>query len=88
MPETMQTLDLMTQPQIQAQQVVWENPYMRSAPAEMTHHQKNNPQNQQRTQQSQPQIRMSDAEIRRAADKVFKLVQEKIVTERRRIGRM
>jgi len=87
-PETMRTLDLMTQPQIQAQQVVWENPYMRSAPAEITHHQKNNPQNQQRTQQSQPQIRMSDAEIRRTADKVFKLVQEKIVTERRRIGRM
>ena len=87
-PETMQTLDLMTQPQIQEHQVVWQNPYMRSAPMEMTHHQKNNPQNQQRIQQSQPQVRMSDAEIRRAADKVFKLVQEKIIKERRRIGRM
>lgn len=84
-PETIQTLDVITQPQIQQQQVVWQNPYMRSAPSEMTHHQQSS---QSKTQQSQPQVRMSDAEIRRTADKVFKLVQEKIIAERRRIGRI
>lgn len=84
-PESMQTVEVVTQPQIQ-NQVVWQNPYMRSAPSEMTHHQKKNMQ--QKALQNQPQIHMSDAEIRRTADKVFKLVQEKIVQERRRIGRL
>lgn len=83
-PEPMQTVEVVTPPQLQ-QQVVWQNPYMRSGPSEMTHHQKNTPV---KTQQSQPQPRMSDAEIRRTADKVFKLVQEKIIAERRRTGRL
>ena len=83
-PEPMQTVEVVTPPQLQ-QQVVWQNPYMRSGPSEMTHHQKNTPA---KTQQSQPQPRMSDAEIRRTADKVFKLVQEKIIAERRRTGRL
>ncbi|MBQ3076575.1 MAG: hypothetical protein IJC43_01830, partial [Clostridia bacterium] len=86
-PEPMQTLDLMTGPQIEQQQIVWQNPYLRSAPTEMSYHRKNDPQKPQPAQPTQPQLRMSDAELRRAADKVFKLVQEKIIAERRRIGR-
>ena len=85
-PESMQTLELVTKPQLQ-EQVVWQNPYMRSGPTEITHHQKNAQKNAQQQQRQQPQTRMSDAEIRRTADKVFKLVQEKIIAERRRIGR-
>lgn len=84
-PESMQTLDLMTEPQIQ-EQVVWQNPYMRGAPAEMTYRQKNAPGKDPR--QSSQSVRISDAEIRRTADKVFKLVQEKITAERRRTGRI
>ena len=33
-------------------------------------------------------VKLSDAEIRRTADKVFKLVEERIRKERRRIGRI
>ena len=66
------------------EQVVWQNPYMSAGPTQMTYKQK--PAAQQR--QSAQQVRISEAEIRRTADKVFKLVQEKIISERRRSGRM
>lgn len=83
-PEPMQTLAQIPQPPQIEEQIVWQNPYMRAGPAETAHRQK--PPAALQGQQP-PQARVSDAEIRRTADKVFKLVQEKIIAERRRIGR-
>lgn len=83
-PGPMGTLSQLPQPQLQ-EQIVWQNPYMRAGPAETTYRQK--PQAAHR-EQFQPQARVSDAEIRRTADRVFKLVEEKIKAERRRIGRI
>ena len=81
-PESMQTLNQMSQPQIE-EQIVWQNPYMRAGPVDTVHRQK-----PAAARREQPQPRISDAEIRRTADKVFKMVQEKILAERRRIGRV
>lgn len=65
------------------EQTVWQNPYMRAGPVEMDCRQKPAAVHRER-----PEPRISDAEVRRTADKVFKLVREKILTERRRIGRI
>lgn len=85
-PASMQTVELPTAKEQQQQQtIVWQNPYMRKGPVEMT---QKPTQGQKRQQDAGPsQTRISDTEIRRVADKVFKLVEDRIVLERRRIGR-
>ena len=82
-PESMQTINQMSQP-LEQNQIVWQNPYMRGGPVSTDYRQKPAPA---RREQPQPQVRISEAEIRRTADRVFKMVQDKIVSERRRIGR-
>lgn len=84
-PPTMQTVELVTPAQMEPQ-VVWQNPYLRSGPSEMTHHQKGS--KPPAGAAARPQARISEAEIRRTADRVFRLVQEKIAAERRRTGRL
>ena len=85
-PGSMKTLDQMSPPPVN-EQVVWQNPYMRSAPSEMTLRSKK----KEVPQQSQPaprpqQMRVSDAEIHRMADQVFRIVKDKIRQERRKMG--
>ena len=63
------------------------SPYSRNMESLEFKEKKNNNNNEQNTAQK-GSVRLSDAEIRRTADKVFKLVEERIRKERRRIGRI
>ena len=53
------------------------------APAPMTYRER--PQRQEQTQ-AQQSIRISDAEIRRTADRVYQIIEDRIRRERRRLG--
>lgn len=68
----------------QQEQVTWTAPQANQAnrrPAEITYKQKEEPQDQ--TAQTG---RMSDSELRRTADKVYQMIEERIRRERRRLG--
>ncbi|MCD7829705.1 MAG: hypothetical protein LUG58_04630, partial [Clostridiales bacterium] len=68
----------------QQEQVTWTAPQANQAnrrPAEITYKQKEEPQD--KTAQTG---RMSDSELRRTADKVYQMIEERIRRERRRLG--
>ena len=55
------------------------------APAPVTYRER--PQRQEQTQaQAQQSVRISDAEIRRTADRVYQIIEDRIRRERRRLG--
>ncbi|MGN0706428.1 MAG: hypothetical protein ACI4JC_00295 [Faecalibacterium sp.] len=84
-PESIKTLDQMSPPPASGQ-VVWQNPYLRAAPSEMTYRQKKQPPEPPASAPRPQPLRVSDAELRRMADQVFRLVKDSIRQERRKMG--
>ncbi len=62
-------------------QISWTAPQVQTRPAEITYKQKEEP----RSNAAQT-ARMSDSELRRTADKVYQMIEERIRRERRRLG--
>ena len=73
----------------QGPSVTYQNPYFMGAGSDMTYRERHRdseqtPGNQeQRTQQP---VRISDAELRRSADKIFNMIKDKVKLERRSMG--
>lgn len=70
--------------------VNWVNPAFAGygAPESLTFKNNGNIGDDQSKPQQRREARISEAEIRRTADRVFKMVEERIRKERRRIGRI
>ena len=73
----------------QGPSVTYQNPYFMGAGSEMTHRERQKdseqtPENQGYRQQQS--VRISDAELRRSADKIFNMIKDKVKLERRSMG--
>ena len=66
-------------PKGQEAQTVWTAPGYMGTPAKMTHKEKTQ-------QQELPPLRVTDAEIRRVAGKVYQLIEDRMKRDRRRMG--
>lgn len=84
-PGGIKTLDQMSPPPASGQ-MVWQNPYLRAAPSEMTYRQKKQPPEQPVSAPRPQPLRVSDAELRRMADQVYRMVKDAIRQERRKMG--
>lgn len=71
-------------------QVNWVNPAFSGygTPESLTFKNNGTIGDDQAAPQKRREVRISEAEIRRTADRVFKMVEERIRKERRRIGRI
>ena len=85
-PESMSVLDKFAAPAV-TEQIVWQNPYLRTPPVNTTLRQKDRSAAESAPGRTESrELRMNDAELRRTADKVYQLVEERIRRERRRMG--